>query len=157
MAVAHVIPCQKIRKISWTIIDQYHCSHHQQGDENTLNSAISKYMSRYSLQTNSACHSTGVAITYIVQQLNNAIYEKQEVKLICLGNRRKVAWHPDKSLTLLAPKPTGCDLQKHGEIQNGICLICMDGSLRNITRQACCHPAVNIVDMPESSRRNNAI
>ena len=32
----------------------------------------------------SAGHSTGDAVTYILQQLHNAIDEKQEAKLICL-------------------------------------------------------------------------
>ena len=32
-------------------------------------------------------------------------------------------------------EPTGYDLQEHGEIQDGICFICMDESLRNIARQ----------------------
>ena len=48
---------------------------------------------------------------------------------------RKAVWSPKKSLTLLEPKPAGYDLQEHGEIQDGICLICMDASLRNIANR----------------------
>ena len=48
---------------------------------------------------------------------------------------RKAAWSPEESFTLLEPKPAGSDLQEHGEIQGGIRLICMDGSVRNIMRQ----------------------
>ena len=42
---------------------------------------------------------------------------------------RKAAWPPEKSFTLLEPKPVGYDLQEPGEIQDGICLICLDGCL----------------------------
>ena len=48
---------------------------------------------------------------------------------------RKSAWRPENGFTLLEPKPASYDLQEHGEVQDGTCLICMDGSLRNIARQ----------------------
>ena len=56
---------------------------------------------------------------------------------------RKAVWPPEKSFALLEPKPAGYDLQEYGEIQYGICLICMNGSFRNIVSPTWCHPEAN--------------
>ena len=40
-----------------------------------------------------------------------------------------------KSVTLLEHKPAGYDFQEHGEIQDGIRLVSIDGILRNSVRQ----------------------
>ena len=38
---------------------------------------------------------------------------------------RKGAWPAEKRFTLLEPKPAGCGLQEHDEVQDGICSICL--------------------------------
>ena len=45
------------------------------------------------------------------------------------GQGKEAAWPPEMSLTILEPTPAGYYLQEHGEIQDGICLNCLDGSL----------------------------
>ena len=42
---------------------------------------------------------------------------------------KKAAWLPEKSFNIPRPKQAGYDVQDHGEIQDGLYLICMDGSL----------------------------
>ena len=51
---------------------------------------------------------------------------------------KKAAWPPQKSFTLLDTKVAGCGLKEHGEIEDGICLICLNVSFRNIARTAKC-------------------
>lgn len=69
--------------------------------------------------------------------MNNILSEMEEVELLDVYIWKYLSWThledkmakdagnklPEKSFTILQPKPAICDLQEHGEIQDGICLI----------------------------------